>query len=158
MSASAHPRSLYKTSEFIGIVLCSIAFILQRQYPVATYNEKPNIQQLLGSLGLILFVYILRSTHNELASNGQPHKPGVPTTKLITSGTFHQSRNPIYTNIICILHPTLALLFGSTWFVLLIPLSCIMFWFILIRDEEKYLHQQFGSEWLEYCQHTRRWI
>ena len=159
MSTSAHPRSLYRTSEFIGIVVCSIAFILQRRYPIAVRNEKPIVMQMLGgSLGIIITAFILSKVHSELALYEQPHAPGLPTNKLITSGPFHCSRNPTYASILFILHPGLALLLGNLWIIVLMPLSCIMFWYILIRDEEKYLHEKFGPEWKQYCQNTRRWI
>lgn len=158
--ASAHPRSIHKTSEFLGILLCAAAYTLQRGYPLASPSNCIPVFKAVGYLLLVLSAAILNRTLVEMAKYGQPHEPGKPTSALITTGPFHYSRNPTYTTIILFLLPGLALVFESTWLLLLLPISFGLFWNVMVKPEEKYLQDTFGGgrEWKEYCKHTRRWL
>ena len=163
---SAHPRCIHRTSEFLGILLCAAAYILQHSYPLAFFSYRSDqsscmhVYKAIGYLLLVFSAAILKSTQIEMATYGQPHEPGQPTTALITTGPFHYSRNPTYTAIILFLQPGLALVFGSSWLVILLPISYGLFWYVMVKPEEEYLQEKFrvGGEWREYCEHTRRWL
>lgn len=77
--------------------------------------------------------------------------------KLITSGPFKFSRNPLYLGIICISFGA-TMLFGSiSGFVF----SILIFlgWDMLVRfREEKQLEQHFGEQYLRYKKIVRRWL
>lgn len=157
---SAHPRCIHKTSEFLGILLCAAAYILQRRYPLASPSNCIPAFKAIGYLLLLFSAAILKRTLVEMAKYGQPHEPGKPTSALITTGPFHYSRNPTYTTIILFLLPGLALVFESLWLFLMLPVSFGLFWYVMVKPEEKYLQDKFkgGREWKEYCKHTRRWL
>lgn len=166
--SSAHPRCIYKTSEFLGILLCAAAYFLHHSYPLAFSSQSLDLSQFtcipscrtIGYLLLVSSAALLKRTQAEMATYGQPHKPGKPTTSLITTGPFHYSRNPTYTTIILFLQPGLALVFDSVWLVILLPFSFCLFWYVMVKPEEEYLQEKFrrGREWSEYCKHTRRWL
>lgn len=161
---SAHPRCIHKTSEFIGILLCTAAYILQKKYPLAFFSSSTiqstsnHVCKAIGCLLLVGSTAIMRRTLIEMATYEQPHEPGKPTTALITTGPFRYSRNPTYTAIILFLQPGLALVFESSWLMVLIPVSFVLFWHVMVKPEEEYLQQKFRGEWKEYCVHTRRWL
>lgn len=166
--SSAHPRCIHKTSEFLGILLCAAAYILEHTYPLAFSSQSFNLSQstciplhrAIGCLLLASSAAIMKRTQAEMATYGQPHEPGKPTTALITTGPFHYSRNPTYTTIILLLQPGLALAFESVWLAILLPVSFGLFWYVMIKPEEEYLLEKFrgGGEWEKYCKHTRRWL
>ena len=79
------------------------------------------------------------------------NEPGKPTTRLITTGPFRYS-------IVLLFQPGLALVLGNIWMVFLLPLSFLLFWYVLIREEEDYLQQKFKENWKGYCKSARRWI
>lgn len=79
------------------------------------------------------------------------------TEKLIQSGVFRFSRNPIYLGEAIILAGT-ALLTGhlGPWLVVLVFGGGIDR--SVIRWEEQALQRRFGAEFAAYCQKTRRWL
>ena len=154
---SAHPRCINKTSEFLGILLCTTAYVLQKRYPVALFGSS-DVANILGYLLLLVSAAIMRRTLQELAEHDQPHEPGRPTTKLVKTGPFCYSHNPTYTMVILFLQPGLALTFGSVWLLTMFPISFGLFWYVMVRPEEQYLHQKFGLKWQEYCKQTHRWL
>lgn len=77
--------------------------------------------------------------------------------KLITTGPFSYSRNPLY------LGGNVFIFFGAS-LVLGTPTGIILTFLQLplvdrmIRREEKQLEKSFGKEWLDYKKRVRRWI
>lgn len=162
-SISAHPRRIHKTSEFLGIILCLFSFVLEKYSlfeftPNRAVGFPINIGRAAGCLLIVSSAFIIKQTQKELAKYDQPHEPGKPTTRLITTGPFRYSRNPTYSAIVLLFQPGLALVLGNIWMVFLLPLSFLLFWYVLIREEEEYLQQKFKENWKGYCKSARRWI
>jgi protein-S-isoprenylcysteine O-methyltransferase Ste14 len=81
----------------------------------------------------------------------------VPQKKLITSGAYRFSRNPLYLggNVFIFLGASLFL--GSPMGIVLTAINILVldFW---IRREERQLEREFGTEWLRYKNEVRRWL
>jgi protein-S-isoprenylcysteine O-methyltransferase Ste14 len=79
-------------------------------------------------------------------------------TRLVRTGLFRYSRNPMYLGFVIALLG-LAILYQAaiSSFVLV-----VLFWFLTdrwyIRFEEAAMLEKFGDEYREYCQATPRWI
>ena len=69
--------------------------------------------------------------------------------KLITEGVYAYVRNPVYAAWVLLIAPGLILVTG---FLLLTLMPFIMYFLIrtLIVEEDEYLEQKFGKEYLEY--------
>ena len=111
-----------------------------------------------GGAGLIVagitFIVLAR---RELAQHGQPTDPGLPTSKLVTTGVFAVSRNPLYLGGTCLL-AGIALAFSLLWsFVLLLP-AIVACHYLLITPEEKYLAAKFDRGYAQYAASVRRWL
>jgi protein-S-isoprenylcysteine O-methyltransferase Ste14 len=111
-----------------------------------------------GGAGLIVagitFIILAR---RELAQHGQPTDPGFPTSKLVTTGVFAVSRNPLYLGGTCLLAGT-ALAFSLLWsFVLLLP-PIVACHHLLVAPEERYLAAKFDGEYIQYAASVRRWF
>ena len=104
-------------------------------------------------LGLVLIVLARR----ELARHGQPTDPGRPTSRIVTTGVFAISRNPLYLGGFCVL-AGIALAFSLVWALLTIPLTLIACNYVLIAPEERFLATRFGAEYRGYAASVRRWI
>lgn len=156
---TAHAPKVYKTSEFIGIIILALALTLQYSFPWNILSENSALLvNSTGTLFLLLGIAILRWTHWELKRYNQPHAPGVPTTKLIQSGPFYWSRNPIYTAIVLLVVPGLGLLLRNVWIFFLLPVTVAAFYLVMIQEEEKYLKHTFEGEWEAYRAKTPCWI
>lgn len=83
--------------------------------------------------------------------------PGGATTTLIERGPFRLSRNPLYVGLVALDLGT-ALLVGSAWATLLVPVGVAALTWGAIRPEEAYLRAKYGEEYAGYCSRVRRWL
>lgn len=80
-----------------------------------------------------------------------------PASKLIHSGLYRFSRNPIYVSAL-VLQLGIALLMHNLWIVLLIPVSKRVLDRYVIAGEEAYLERCFGEVYVDYKRSVRRWL
>ena len=154
---SAHKRRWQIFEVIFGVpFLAGIG--LQLAVPVARPRGLHAFVIVLGGVVLVVlgltFIVLAR---RELAQHGQPTDPGLPTSKLVTTGVFAISRNPLYLGGVCLL-AGIALVFsllGS--FVLLLP-AVVACHYLLIAPEERYLAAKFGMEYVQYAASVHRWL
>ena len=77
--------------------------------------------------------------------------------RLITSGPYSYSRNPMYVSWVSI---NLSIFFinRSLWLLLLLFVAILITHYLVIIREERILRQTFGDQYKEYCARVRRYI
>ncbi len=104
----------------------------------------------LVGLGLMLW---------SLASFGTSFRVGIDVEhpdKLVTTGAFAVSRNPIYVAFAFVL--TGQFLIFSNWLLLIYLGLAVWLFHRQVLLEEVYLKQHYGSEYAEYCRRVRRYL
>jgi len=101
----------------------------------------------LGSVALLSF-FIARTTY-------KPHQPH-RTCRLVTSGVYRYSRNPMYLGLVLLLI-ALYVAMRAWWGVALVPLFVLWLQRFQISVEERILRENFGQEYLAYLERVRRW-
>jgi protein-S-isoprenylcysteine O-methyltransferase Ste14 len=94
-----------------------------------------------------------------LISFGQSFRVGIDTEhpdKLITSGVFAFTRNPIYVAFALILLGQF--LIFSNWILLIYLGAATWLFHRQVLREEEYLKQHYGREYLEYSNRVRRYL
>lgn len=117
--------------------------------------ERPWIR----STGLILLIASLVWTMAAQASMGESWRIGIDSqakTKLVQTGIFRISRNPIYVGIMVTLLGLL-LVIPNAITLLLLVLGVVLV-NIQVRLEEEYLKTMHGDEYASYTRQVRRWI
>jgi protein-S-isoprenylcysteine O-methyltransferase Ste14 len=104
-------------------------------------------------LGVVLVILARR----EFARYRQPTDPGLPTSKIVTTGIFSVSRNPLYLGGVCIV-VGIALAMNLPWVLALLLPALVMCHYVLIAPEERYLAAKFGQEYRTYAAAVHRWI
>lgn len=135
-----------------------IALTLQLVVPVSL--PRGQLTLVFSSIGialLILGTILVTRARRELRRYGQPTDPGQPTHKIVTTGVFSISRNPLYLGGIAILLG-LALVLNLPWLIVLLLPSMVACHYILIVPEERYLAEKFGEEYRSYVETVYRWI
>lgn len=84
-------------------------------------------------------------------------EPWKPTTRLVTSGFYALSRNPIYVGF-CLFNMGIGIASNSLWIFLSFIPGAVLVYYIAIAKEEAYLERKFGEEYLEYKRRVRRWL
>jgi protein-S-isoprenylcysteine O-methyltransferase Ste14 len=80
-----------------------------------------------------------------------------PATRLVTTGLYRFSRNPMYLGM-TLLYIGGALVVDSLWPLALLPLVLVLLVRFVIRLEERYLAATFGEAYEEYRRRVRRWF
>lgn len=83
-----------------------------------------------------------------------PHRAA---SRLITTGPFARSRNPIYLSNTVLL-AGIGLAFAKPWLVVLAPVAALLTQKLAIEREERHLAAKFGDEWHAYAARVRRWL
>lgn len=112
------------------------------------------------STGIALLVpgmILVAQARREFRRYGQPTDPGQPTHKIVTTGVFSFSRNPLYLGGIAILLG-LTLVLNLPWLIVLLLPAIVACHYILIVPEERYLLDKFGEEYRLYTERVGRWI
>lgn len=76
---------------------------------------------------------------------------------LVTTGVYRLSRNPMYTGL-AILYVGGALLVGSWWPVVTLPVALLAVRRFVIDPEERYLASHFAPTYAVYRARVRRWL
>jgi len=111
----------------------------------------------LGILIVFVAVAIGILAVREMVTASTPLDVRKRSTRIVTSGIFQQSRNPIYLGMVlfCI---GVAFLVDSLWLLGLVPLFAAILQKGVIEPEEAYLERNFGEEYLRYKARVPRWI
>lgn len=83
--------------------------------------------------------------------------PGESSKKLVMSGPYRFSRNPMYVSLIMVYMGEAGLL-AQIWPVLFLPLMLIYLNKVVIPLEEKILTNDYGDEYLTYRSKVKRWL
>jgi len=111
----------------------------------------------LGWLLVALFVVCNGWALLTMARRRTALLPGGATTSVIDTGPFARSRNPLYVGLLA-LSAGLALLAGSLWALVALPLEWALLRWGAVLPEERYLAAKFGPAYADYTARVRRWL
>ena len=83
--------------------------------------------------------------------------PSHGASRLVTSGPYRFTRNPMYVGL-TVAYVGAALLIGTYWPFLLLPVVLALLVRLVIRREEAYLISAFHDEYASYSARVRRWL
>jgi protein-S-isoprenylcysteine O-methyltransferase Ste14 len=124
-------------------------------YPSQMLNGELTV--VLGNLLFLVGIVVIAIVFLQMRKAKTNIEPWKPTTKILDSGFYGYSRNPIYVAMILI-YLAVSCFFNSGWFLAFLPLSLLTIHFGVILREEKYLESKFHEEYLDYKKRVRRWI
>ena len=91
------------------------------------------------------------------ARAGTPIIPDRAARRLVVSGPYRFSRNPMYLGLTA-LYTGLALVLNLAWPLVLLPVVLLTLIALVIEHEEQHLRDAFGTSYEEYCRRVRRWV
>ena len=135
-----------------------IAYVLGSYFPLPwlpnTISEgllAVGVMAIVG--GFALDIYALRT----LKAHHTTFSPTKAADKLVTSGPYKLSRNPIYLGN-TLIGFGLGIALANPWFFIMTLIAAFATNFLQIVPEEKHLAQRFGKQWRAYSKKARRWI
>jgi protein-S-isoprenylcysteine O-methyltransferase Ste14 len=108
---------------------------------------------------LILGVGVLFAVHgarefNRVGTNVNPFQPAL---KLVTTGPYSYTRNPMYLGMVLFMLG-LSVMLSLEWGILLTPILWLAYDQLVVAREEAYLSAKFGEPYREFLSQTRRWL
>ena len=139
----------------LGLIHLLAAFLLGWILPLPL--PAPAWLALLGAVivvaGLVLggwAINLFRRAQTTLDPHGG-------TNRLVDSGPYRFTRNPIYLANVCFL-AGFPLIIHDYWGLILAPLLIFVTNKLVIEGEEAYLARQLGQPYLDYKSRVRRWL
>lgn len=126
-------------------------------FPIAEFDLPHLSRFLVGIPLLILSGAFAVAGFAALIRNKTPFDTSKATVKIVTSGIFRYSRNPMYLSLLLFLLG-LALLLSSIGLLLTTPLLYFLLLYRAILPEEHYLSEKFGDSYKTYMESVRRWL
>jgi len=158
MSTNAAHQRWWQISEVVFGLPFLIAIALQLAVPLSLPRGFLTPAFILvGAALIVLGVALIVLTRREFAQHGQLTDPGHATSKIITTGVFSISRNPLYLGVVCAV-AGIALAVNLPWALVLLLPALVACHYILIAPEERYLAAKFGDEYTRYAAAVHRWI
>lgn len=157
MVDAAH-KEWWQTFEVVfGVPMAAAALLrLLLPMPIPFGNPTP-AAAVAGAVLTIGGVTVVALARRQLSRLGQPTDPGSPTSRLVTSGVFMVSRNPLYLGGVAVL-AGIGLSFNLAWVLLLLVPGVLACNYVLIIPEERYLGMKFKDEYQAYAKTVCRWV
>lgn len=154
---SAH-KSIWQTTDAMIIIVLILGFIFNNYvYSFSGIHISNIFRYGAGGLFLLSGLFLVIRAKMEFSNLKQPSGPGEPTTKIVDSGIFKYSRNPLYLGIL-ITFVGIGVSFVNLWYIILsVPLGLVIH-YVLVLPEERYLSELFGEEYESYTTRVRRWL
>jgi protein-S-isoprenylcysteine O-methyltransferase Ste14 len=158
MSDDVAHKKWWQIFEVVFGIPFLVAIVLQRVVSISFPREflMPAFIP-TGSFLIVVGVSLAILARREFARDGQPTDPGLSTSKIITTGVFSVSRNPLYLGGIFIL-AGISLAFNLPWVLIFLIPSIVTCHYTLIVPEESYLLAKFGEQYQAYATAVHRWI
>ncbi len=134
------------------LVLCYIVgeFVIPKYsllYPI----------NLIGILGLVISLVFFFSGFNIFKSYAENPVPTSSSERLIKTGVFAYTRNPIYLSLV-LFHLSMFLVFENVMYLLSAVGQTIWIHNYIIKFEEEYLLGKFTDEYQRYMNAVSRWL
>lgn len=151
-------RNLVFTILQPGIVAGFIPFWILGDKVNGIFVQSLQFYHYLGAIIFVIGLVIMISCIISFAVKGQGTlSPADPTKRLVITGLYRFSRNPMYVGVTMILIGE-AVFFQSVYLWIYLLLVYIAFNIFIMLNEEPRLKKDFGEEYNRYCQKVRRWI
>ena len=116
-----------------------------------------NLQVIVGVLLAAGAIWLAVTARRLFDREGTNTIPTQPALKIVTSGPYRFTRNPMYLGMILLLLGV-SLIFSLEWGVILTPVLWLVLDRLIVVREEAYLRRKFGTEYEALLNRTRRWL
>lgn len=117
----------------------------------------PRVLEWIGYALVVIGIGLAASAVSQLMRAHTTPDPHGSVTKVVTSGPYRFSRNPIYLGFVCLL-VGFSFVFRTYWGLILSPLLIVSLYQLVVKHEETYLEKKFGETYSSYKLRVRRWL
>ncbi len=148
---------VYVPPPLFYVAIFFISILLQRYFPLPISFFDGNIHTYLSVLFFVVGLLVVLPALITFFKTKNTLITFKAASSLQTKGVYQLSRNPMYLGLL-FLYIGFAMLKGNWWTFILIPLVIFVLSRFVIANEEQYLENAFGNEYLNYKTKVRRWL
>ena len=111
----------------------------------------------IGAVAIVLGFCVVIVAYRSFEQAETHILPWKPTTKIVSTGIYRYSRNPMYAGF-CLVQIGIGIFVNSLWILITFIVSAFVVYEIAIKKEEGYLETKFGEEYVQYRNNVRRWM
>lgn len=144
---------------FFLLIAIGVALILDWLTGLG-FLAAPSILTLQFWAGLLVAaggVALSATGFREFTRAGTNVDPFEPALKLVTTGLYRFTRNPMYLGMVVFLLGV-SLVLSLEWGLILTPILWLAFDRLVVAREEAYLRRKFGEPYQAFLTRTRRWL
>jgi len=130
-------------------------FMLDEYYPIAHFTSLA--AQVAGGVIIVVGLLLLVLANGLFLRAGTDVIPFRNVTRLVTSGVYRYTRNPMYLGLLLLITAWVVWL-GQPVALLALPAWLAWITRFQIQPEEAALRRLFGASYAAYCLKVRRWI
>ena len=139
----------------VSVYLLVICYVIG-EFVIPQYSLLYPIN-LIGILGLVISLVFFFSGFNIFKSYTENPVPTSSSERLIKTGVFAYTRNPIYLSLV-LFHLSMFLVFENVMYLLSAVGQTIWIHNYIIKFEEEYLLGKFTDEYQRYMNAVSRWL
>lgn len=141
-----------------GIVAGLIPFLMAKKRFQSSWDGDVLPHHVLGLLIFLAGLGVLFHCVYRFTSEGKGTiSPADPTTRLVVSGFYKYSRNPMYVGVMMILIGETVFIWSISLLIYSLGVFILFHLFILYKEEPRLL-KDFGHAYVEYSKKARRWV
>jgi protein-S-isoprenylcysteine O-methyltransferase Ste14 len=133
------------------------AALVERLRPLALPLLDGRAALVTGTVLLVAAALLGSSAIYVMARAKTPIEPGHVPSKLVTTGPFRFTRNPLYVTLLMIM-VAVGFMMSSSWFLIAAALLLALLDRLIIAREERVIRRHFGDEYASYTARVRRWL
>ena len=142
---------------FIYLISIVIGNIVNLVWRMKIFSGAMILRIVLGIALISAAFFIFVNAFKALEKAKNPIQPYKPTLRIVKTGPYSFSRNPVYLSF-ALVQLGIAFFLNNMWILIaLIPAILIVHYGVILR-EEKYLENKFGNGYLNYKNSVRRWV
>jgi protein-S-isoprenylcysteine O-methyltransferase Ste14 len=153
MAGPPAPKRVYPPVLLLTAILLMVGLHLVA--PIASVFHAP--LRYFGLIPMVFGLWLVLWVRAMFIRAETTIKPFEESSRLVDSGPFRFSRNPIYLGMVLFLVGH-AIMLGSLAPFLVIPIFAILLDRRFVRVEEAMLAQRFGPQFDDYTRRVRRWV
>lgn len=119
--------------------------------------QEPSTGDVVGGLMLGAGLFLMAWAVRTFSKGGENPDVRKPTNKILSSGPYAFSRNPMYVSM-TLAYVGIALIVNVVWPLVFLPVAFIVLHYGVVLREEQYLERKFGDEYRRYKSKVRRHI
>lgn len=157
MTEAADHANVRFPPPLIYLIALLLGIFAGRALSLPLFGMASNARILIASAFALSGAIVILSGARLFLRHGTAVIPHRPATRLVTTGVYRLTRNPMYLGM-ALLYVAFAIVFDSLLALVLLPVVLVVIQTHVIAKEEAYLQRKFDDEYLAYKTRVRRWI